>query len=155
MSSKALSPHAPPLNIGACEWVGLPGLGIGAVRARVDTGARSCALHATDQELFTQNDQDWVRFVVHMGFDGVKNLKPCEAPLVGLRQVKNTSGEIEERFTIHTPIVIGARQWKVDITLTNRERMRYRMLLGRAAMKDHAVVYPARAFLQGKPQPQD
>ena len=142
----------PPLLIGACEWVALPDLGIGPLRARVDTGARSCALHATDQERFEREGKEWVRFVVHLGFDGTRRQQQCAAPLVGLRRVKNTSGEIEERFTIHTPILIGSHQWSVDITLTNRERMRYRMLLGRQAMKHHAVVYPAHTFLQGKPQ---
>ena len=142
----------PPLLIGACEWVALPQLGIGPLRARVDTGARSCALHATNQEVFEKDGQDWVRFVVHLGFDGARKCQQCAAPLVGLRRVKNTSGEIEERFTINTAILIGDYQWEVDITLTNRERMRYRMLLGRQAMKHHAIVYPGHTFLQGKPQ---
>lgn len=149
-----LAGDIPPLVIGACEWVAMPALGIAAVRARVDTGARSCALHASDQTMFKRAGKDWVSFQVHMGFERAQRSISCEALLLDMRQVKNTSGEIEERFTIHTPIVIGSHRWNVDITLTNRERMRYRMLLGRAAMKDHAIVYPARTFLQGKPDPQ-
>lgn len=153
-AKELLAGDLPPLVIGACEWVALPALGIAAVRARVDTGARSCALHASDQTLFKRAGQDWVSFQVHMGFERAKRSISCEAQLLDMRRVKNTSGDIEERFTIHTPIVIGSHRWNVDITLTNRERMRYRMLLGRAAMKDYAIVYPARTFLQGKPDPQ-
>lgn len=153
-AKELLASDLPPLVIGACEWVALPDLGIKAVRARVDTGARSCALHASDQQLFRRSGKDWVSFQVHVGFEAQHRAMPCEAQLLDLRQVKNTSGEIEERFTIHTPIVIGSHRWSVEITLTNRERMRYRMLLGRAAMKNHAIVYPARTFLQGKPDPQ-
>lgn len=153
-AKELLAGDLPPLVIGACEWVALPDLGIAAVRARVDTGARSCALHASDQAVFRKSGKDWVSFQVHVGFEQRHRSMSCEAELLDLRRVKNTSGEIEERFTIHTPIVIGAHRWNVDITLTNRERMRYRMLLGRAAMKDHAIVYPARTFLQGKPDPQ-
>lgn len=150
-SKELLSRQIPPLVIGACEWVGLPLLGIAAVRARVDTGARSCALHASDQTRFTKDGLDWVSFRVHMGFERVRRTVECTSLLIGMRRVRNTSGEIEERFTIQTPIVIGEHHWPVEITLTNREHMRYRMLLGRAAMKNHAIVYPARTFLQGKP----
>ncbi len=152
-AKELLAGDLPPLVIGACEWVALPALGISAVRARIDTGARSCALHASDQVLSKKAGKDWVSFKVHMGFERARRSVSCEALLLDMRRVKNTSGEIEERFTIHTPIVIGSHRWNVDITLTNRERMRYRMLLGRAAMKDHAIVYPARTFLQGKPDP--
>lgn len=150
-AKELLQGELPPLVIGACEWVALPDLGIRSLRARVDTGARSCALHATEQTLFNKDGEDWVTFNVHLGFDRAHRTQHCQARLVDIRRVKNTSGEIEERYTVHTPIVIGQHQWSVDITLTNRERMRYRMLLGRQAMKDHAIVYPARTFLQGKP----
>lgn len=146
-----LAGELPPLVIGACEWVALPELGIKALRARVDTGAKSCALHATKQQVFKKNGEDWIRFQVHVGFEKDHETMLCESRLVDIRQIKNTSGEIEERFTIQTPIVIGSHRWDVDITLTNREKMRYRMLLGRRAMKNHAIVYPARTFLQGKP----
>lgn len=150
-SKELLAGDIPPLVIGACEWVGLPQLGLAPIRARVDTGARSCALHASDQVRFHKNGKDWITFNVHMGFEKARHSVECTSELVDIRRVRSTSGEIEERFTIRTPIIIGSHHWPVEITLTNRERMRYRMLLGRAAMKDHAIVYPARTFLQGKP----
>jgi len=143
---------APNMIIGACEWVGLPELGIRELRARVDTGAKSCALHANDIQLIEISGRQRVIFHVHRGLPRADLWQRCEADLLTLKRVRNTSGELEERYTIRTPVVIGHSRWEVNITLTNREKMRYRMLLGRVAMENHALVYPARAFLQGKPR---
>ncbi len=143
--------------IGACEWVALPALGIKRkkkknMRARVDTGAKSCSLHASDIEYFQRDGKDWVRFRVHLGYPEPVRVQRCECELTGMKTVRSTSGESEQRLTIRTDMVIGHSRWPVDITLSNRERMRYRMLLGRIAMKDHCLVYPARTFLQGQPR---
>ncbi len=143
---------APNMIIGACEWVALPELGIRRLRARVDTGAKSCALHASDIQPIEIDGRRRVVFQVHMGHPEPNRWQRCEADLLVHRRVRNTSGELEERCTIRTPLVIGHSRWEVDITLTNREKMRYRMLLGRTAMENHALVYPARTFLQGKPR---
>ena len=148
-SSKHLAPN---MIIGACEWVALPELGIRRLRARVDTGAKSCALHASDLKPFQREGRDWVAFRVHLGHPEPIGDQDCECLLTGVKTVRSTSGESEERYTIRTPIVIGHSRWLVDITLSNRERMRYRMLLGRTAMENHALVYPARIFLQGQPR---
>lgn len=142
----------PTMIIGACEWVALPGLNIDYLRARVDTGAKTCALHASGIETFMRDDSQWVRFRVHLGHPEPNRWITCNNRLKGVRLVRNTSGEMEERYTITTPIIIGHARWEVDITLTNRERMTYRMLLGRSAMKNHALVNPARTFLQGRPR---
>ncbi|MCA1778226.1 MAG: RimK/LysX family protein [Xanthomonadaceae bacterium] len=142
----------PNMIIGACEWVALPELGIARLRARTDTGAKSCALHASQIERFRQDGGDRVQFRVHTGHTRPDQWQLCQADLSDVRQVRSSSGENEERYTIRTDLIIGHNRWSVDITLTNREKMRYRMLLGRIAMKDHALVYPARTFLQGKPR---
>ena len=148
-----MSAHvAPSMIIGACEWIALPELGINRLRARVDTGAKSCALHASHIEPFERDGQNWVRFRVHLGYPRPREDQNCEALLISVRKVRPTSGESESRFTIRTPIIIGHSRWMVDVTLTDRARMRYRMLLGRKAMENHALVYPARTFLQGKPR---
>lgn len=146
------TPMAPNMIIGACEWIALPELGIRKLRARVDTGAKSCALHASDIRSFERDGQEWVAFRVHLGHPEPNGDKDCESLLKGVRTVRSTSGESEQRYTIRTPIVIGHSRWMVDITLSNREKMRYRMLLGRTAMENHALVYPARTFLQGPPR---
>lgn len=143
---------APNMIIGACEWVALPDLGINQLRARVDTGAKSCALHALDIEQIERDGISYALFRVPVGRHEAMRLQRCEAPVRRVRRVRNTSGELEERLTIRTPMVVGHSRWDVDITLTNRERMQYRMLLGRTAMENHALVYPARTFLQGKPR---
>jgi hypothetical protein len=143
---------APNMIIGACEWVALPELGIDRLRARVDTGARSCALHASHIREFERDGLSWVAFRVHIGHPQPSSDQDCECRLNGTRLVRSTSGETEQRFSIRTPIIIGHSRWTVDITLSNRDRMRYRMLLGRTAMENHALVYPARTFLQGKPR---
>lgn len=143
---------APGMIIGACEWVALPELGISGLRARVDTGAKSCALHAGDLELIEVDGVQRIRFRVATGHREAIRWTRCESDLVSIRKVRNTSGVIEERFTIRTPLIIGCTRWDVDITLTNREKMRYRMLLGRSAMKNRVLVDPARTFLQGRPR---
>lgn len=142
----------PNMIIGACEWVALPELGISRLRARTDTGAKTCALHATKVERFTVNGVDRIRFRVHTGHTRPDRWKLCEADLADVRLVRSSSGQHQERFTIRTDLIIGHNRWSVDITLANRAKMRYRMLLGRSAVKHHALVYPARTFLQGKPR---
>jgi len=144
--------HEPNMIIGACEWVALPELGIQKLRARTDTGAKTCALHASQIERFVENGVERVRFRLHSGHGQSLRWQQCEADLRGVRVVRSSSGQPQERYTIRTDLIIGHNRWSVDITLTNRAKMRYRMLLGRTAMKDHALVYPARAFLQGKPR---
>lgn len=143
---------APNMIIGACEWIALPDLGISQLRARVDTGAKTCAMHAGDIEQVERGGVTLAVFHVPIGRHEETRWKRCEAEVRRIRRVRNTSGELEERLTIRTPVVIGHSRWDVDITLTNREKMRYRMLLGRTAMENHALVYPARTFLQGKPR---
>lgn len=143
---------APNMIIGACEWVALPDLGISQLRARVDTGAKTCAMHASEIEQVERDGVSLAVFHVPIGRHESIRWQRCEARVRRIRRVRNTSGELEERLTIRTPLVIGHSRWAVDITLTNREKMRYRMLLGRTAMENHALVYPARTFLQGKPR---
>lgn len=143
---------APSMIIGACEWIALPDLGIERLRARVDTGAKSCALHASHIEHFDKAGEPWVRFRVYLGFPKARAERFCEARLKAVRTVRSTSGASEQRYTIRTPIIIGHSRWLVDVTLADRGKMRYRMLLGRKAMEDHALVYPARTFLQGQPR---
>jgi len=150
---KMVQTHREPnMIIGACEWVALPELGIQKLRARTDTGAKSCALHASQIERFVADGRDRVRFRLHSAHTRLDQWQMCQADLRGVRVVRSSSGQPQERFTIRTDIIIGHNRWSVDITLTNRAKMRYRMLLGRSAMKDHALVYPSRTFLQGKPR---
>ncbi|MCA9757662.1 MAG: ATP-dependent zinc protease [Candidatus Eisenbacteria bacterium] len=137
----------PRLVAGWREWVALPHLGIESVKAKLDVGARTSALHAYDIEPFDEEGQERVRFKVHpvQGRDDIE--VACVAPLVGRRSVKNSGGIVEARWVVRTSLRVGDQEWPIDITLTNRKRMRFRMLLGRAAMRGHLLVNPGRSFL--------
>jgi len=141
----------PTIIIGACEWIGLPDLGVNRLRARIDTGAKTSALHVSDLEPFRKRGQDWLRFRVPVGTPRPNRYVDCEAKMVNMRRVRNTSGELEERFCIDARILIGFTQWNAEITLTCRKKMRYRMLLGRTAMSHHALVDPGSRYIQGFP----
>lgn len=141
---------AKTLVLGWEEWVSLPDLGLPAVKAKVDTGARTSALHAIFIEPFGPVRSRKVRFGVHPIPRRSDIEITCIAPLVGTRDVRSSNGEREERFVIETPIRIGEREWPIEITLTNRQMMSYRMLLGRQAISGGILVDPGASFRQPK-----
>jgi hypothetical protein len=134
--------------VGWREWVGLPGLGIARVKAKMDTGARSSALHANSIEPFEADGKQFVRFDV-MGES--ENVPWHEAPVSDRRLVRSSNGETELRVVIRTDLSIAGRTWPADITLTNRERMDLPMLIGREALAGRALVDPERSWLSGRP----
>jgi hypothetical protein len=139
--------------IGLREWIGLPGLGIDQVMAKIDSGAKTSALHASDIETFTRDGHTWVRFNAHVGSVHRQRKHPCEAPLVEIKQVRSSNGQTQSRYTIRTRLVLGDRCWSVDFTLTCRKAMRYRVLLGCTAMLDgQLVINPGLRFVQERPQ---
>jgi ribosomal protein S6--L-glutamate ligase len=137
-----------PFILGWEEWVMLPELGLGAVKAKVDTGARTSALHAFFVEPFGPARARKVRFGVHPVPRRNDIAVECTARLVGLRGVKSSNGKTEERYVIETPIRIGERQWRIEVTLTNRDMMSSRMLLGRQAIPRDGLVKPSASCLQ-------
>ncbi|MBI1219451.1 MAG: 30S ribosomal protein S6--L-glutamate ligase [Rhodobacteraceae bacterium] len=139
---------APPLRLGWEEWVALPGLGLPAIRAKVDTGARTSALHAFDIEPFGPARAPHVRFSVHP-IPGREDVAiPCSAEIVDRREVTSSNGETESRFVIRSDLAIGGRRWPADITLTHRGAMAYRMLIGRQALAEDTVIVPGESFCQ-------
>jgi|SRR5690606_11367059 len=139
--------------IGLREWIGLPELGIDKVRAKVDSGARTSALHASDIETFQRDGETWVRFLAHTGTPRKPRHIPSEARLVSYKRVRSSNGHIQERHVIRTPMVLGDQCWEVDFTLTCRQSMRYRVLLGCTAMLDgQLVINPGLRFVQAQPQ---
>jgi ribosomal protein S6--L-glutamate ligase len=139
-----------PFILGWEEWVMLPELGLGAIKAKVDTGARTSALHAFYVEPFGPPRERKVRFGVHPLPRRNDIAIECTAHLIGRREVRSSNGEIEQRYVIETPIRIGERQWRIEVTLANRDMMIYRMLLGRQAIPRDGLVNPSASFLQPK-----
>jgi hypothetical protein len=138
--------------IGWREWVELVSLGADRfkVKVKVDTGARSSALHAFNVERFERDGADWVRFDVHPLQDDSKFTIPAEAPLVDERWVRNSGGKADLRPVIRTTIRFLDVEWEIELTLTRRDMMGFRMLLGRQAIRKRFVVDPARSFVGGK-----
>ncbi|HSG37125.1 MAG TPA: RimK/LysX family protein [Paracoccaceae bacterium] len=143
---KTKTPKVAPLVIGWRETVGLPELGIDAAVAKIDTGARTSALHATRIRHFERDGAPWVRF--HVPHAGLAEAVDCEAPLVDSREIKNTSGVPEERLVISTRLVLGGRKWTIDVSLADRTAMTMPLILGRTAIRKRGIlVNPGRSFL--------
>lgn len=136
--------------IGWREWVGLPELGIETVKAKVDTGARTSSLHAYDIDQFTRGEQSFVRFRVHPEQRNTRLTLQAEAPLVEWRRVRPSSGHAELRPVITTTVELLGEAWKVELTLTSRDVMGFRMLLGRQAIKRMFLVDPGSSFVGGR-----
>jgi ribosomal protein S6--L-glutamate ligase len=137
-----------PLQFGWEEWVSLPELGLPAISAKVDTGARTSALHASEIEVFGAKDSPKVRFYVHP-LPGREDLAiPCSAELIDRREVTSSNGETELRSVIRTRLEVGGQTWPIEVTLTNRATMSSRMLLGRQALTDHISISPTERHLQ-------
>ena len=134
---------------GSEEWCSFSELGIPAVKARVDSGARTSSLHALNIRPFTRDNARWVSFEVHPLQNERSTVLRCEAPVLDRRTVKNSGGFSEKRYVIKTTFGLGADHWDIELTLTNRDSMGYRMLIGREAMSGRVLVDPAASFLLG------
>ncbi|MBP6586565.1 MAG: ATP-dependent zinc protease, partial [Flavobacterium sp.] len=137
--------------LGSEEWCSFPELGIPTIKARVDSGAKTSALHAINIAPFKKESQNWVKFDINPIQNNVKTIIHCEAPLVDKRIVKSSSGFREERYVIQTPLEIGDSKWLIEMTLTNRDSMGFRMLLGREAMSGRVMVDPEQQYVLGQP----
>lgn len=136
--------------LGSEEWCTLPELGIPSIKARVDSGAKTSALHAKNIAPFIKEGQNWVKFDINPIQNNVKTIIHCEAPLVDKRVVKSSSGFREQRYVIQTALEIGNSTWIIEMTLTNRDSMGFRMLLGREAMSGRVLVDPEKQYLLGQ-----
>jgi hypothetical protein len=137
-------------SIGWREWVSLPELGIDKIKAKVDTGARTSALHAFSLELIKENNKDRMRFDIHPLQHNTIKIVTCVADVVDLRWVSDSGGHREQRYVINTPVVMGHDIWPIEITLTERDTMLFRMLLGRSAIRHRYDVNPAKSFITKK-----
>lgn len=139
-----------PMVVGWREWLQLPEIGVAGIKAKVDTGARTSALHTHDYEVYQREGVDWVRFHLHPLPRSRDIELSCEAQVLAFREVKDSGGHAEHRPFILTTAKLGAFEWPIELSLTNRESMRFRMLLGRTSLVPHFLVDPRRSYLLGK-----
>lgn len=137
--------------IGWREWVGLPEFQTPWIKAKIDTGARSSALHAFDLEHVERDGVPWVRFEIHPWQRSSNDPVVVEAPVVDHRTVRSSNGTDEQRPVIETTIEIGGRELPIELTLTRRDHMGFRLLLGRQALRRRVLIDPERSFLCGRP----
>jgi len=138
--------------IGWREWLSLPELGIPPIRAKIDTGARTSAIHAFKIEPFDNNGEAWVRFYLHPYKKRHEYVVMCEAAIIEQRNITDSGGHREQRYVIATQVNMGEHFLKIELSLTNRANMRYLMLLGRTALREaHLAVDSAHSYLLGKP----
>lgn len=138
------------LILGWREWVALPDLGLPQIKAKVDTGARTSTLHAFELRTYTEEGQQKVEFKIHPKQRNLDIVETCTANVIGEKVVSDSGGHKEQRLVVVTPLVIGAYSWPIEITLTSRDNMMFRMLLGRTAIEGIATVDPSKSYLVGQ-----
>ncbi|MFT5100915.1 MAG: hypothetical protein ACI9CE_002505 [Flavobacterium sp.] len=142
------------LTLGWREWVTLPELGVPQIKAKVDTGARTSALHAFKVRPYMEDGIQRVEFHLHPHQYNTEMVFVCTADAVDQRVVRDSGGHSEERWVISTLLTIGTQAWPIEVTLTARNDMRFRMLLGRNALRQHALVNSAASYLVGEKRKQ-
>lgn len=139
-----------PAVVGWREWVGFPDLGIERIKAKVDTGARSSAIHAYGLKRFTRRGERWIRFRVHPIQKDERTDVVCEGRLLETRTVKSSTGNVTVRPVVLTTLEWRGEKWEIELTLVRRDEMGFRLLVGRQAMKGRWMVDPARSFVGGR-----
>ena len=136
------------ITVGWREWLSLPQLGLTRIKAKVDTGARTSAIHAFSVEEFEQDQQLWVRFGVHPNQGDNDTIKWCEALVIDQRNVTDSGGHTEKRYVIQTELSLGQKQWPIEVTLTNRDNMLFRMLMKIAVLSRNPKLYSTRRLVE-------
>ncbi|MBS0194161.1 MAG: ATP-dependent zinc protease [Proteobacteria bacterium] len=145
---KSAAPKSRPV-IGWREWLALPDLGIATIRAKIDTGARSSALHVDALETFRVGGREWVRFVVATDASGAAPVV-VETAVHDRRPVTDSGGHVSERIFLLTRMTLAGCSYPIEINLASRQHMSFPMLLGRSALRRRFTVDPARSFRAGR-----
>ena len=133
------------------EWIALPELGIDGIKAKLDTGARTSALHAVRLVTFDKDGAEWVRFTIHPRQRSTRNSLRVELPVLEWRRITSSNGVRQKRPVIQTTMSFFGQTWPIELTLTNRKNMGFRMLLGREALRQRLVVDSSRSYIGGRP----
>ncbi|WP_343995201.1 ATP-dependent zinc protease family protein [Terrabacter terrae] len=147
MSGPAYSSTA----VGWREWAGMPGIGLPWVKVKIDTGARTSSLHAADVEEFERDGRPWARFTVHPWQDSDADPQTVECPVHDRRRVRSSSGHVTRRLVVRVDLTLAGRTVPAEVTLSKRDRMGFRMLVGREALRQGYVVDPSRSYAGGRP----
>lgn len=139
--------------VGWREWLALPGLGIRRVKAKIDTGARSSSLHAFGFERVRSGGVDRVRFQTVTRRAPSSPTITCEADLLDIRSIRSSNGAIEDRYVVSTPCLLAGEEWPIELTLSSRRAMKFRMLLGREALRRRFLIDPGRSFIDPTHRP--
>ena len=140
-------PKTNKIIIGRLESIALPDLVIENLQVRVDTGAKTSSLHVDNIKKVIKKGKPHVSFDIHPDIHNVSSIVSCVAAISDIRNVKSSNGEVEQRYVIQTPMVLGEHTWSIEITLTDRSDMSYLMLLGREAMGNRCLVDPSKVFI--------
>ncbi len=138
--------------LGWREWVALPELNLEHIKAKIDTGARSSALHAFALEPYRKGGQRWVMFAIHPKQKHSDVIIECHAPIKDRRFVSDSGGHKQRRYVIESSLLVGQSLFTAELTLTNRDNMQFRMLLGRTAMNGRFIIDPSASYVQGEPK---
>ena len=141
-----------PVVVGWREWVGLPQAGLDWVKAKIDTGARSSAIHAFDLEVVERDGAEWVRFSVHPWQKSDEDHVELTLPVLDRREVRSSNGQVEQRYAVSLDVTLAGRTITTVMTLSNRDEMGFRMLIGREALERGFLVDSSRSYAGGKPR---
>ncbi len=144
---------APLIKIGWRELIALPELNVTRLHAKIDTGARSSAIHAEKISPFSKDGNPWISFEVNTD-DDTDLLQQCEMPVSDQRYVMNSGGKRELRYFVRTILCIANHSWPIDLSLTTRNKLKYSMLIGREALGKRVIIAPGHRYLTGEPKPE-
>ncbi|MGE3166580.1 MAG: ATP-dependent zinc protease [Planctomycetota bacterium] len=133
--------------VGWREWLSLPELGVDRIKAKIDTGARSSAIHAFDVVEYHRAGRHWLRFNLHPLQRSSDVIVPARARVLDRREVRSSTGHLHLRWLIRTEVVLAGQRFPIELTLSRRDEMGFRMLLGRQALRGRFVVDPGRSFV--------
>ena len=151
-SPSAPEPDAAHTVVGWREWVALPQAGVDWVKAKIDTGARSSSIHAFDLEVFEQDGEEWVRFSIHPWQKSDEDHVELSLPVLDRREVRSSNGQTEQRYAVALDVGLAGRTITTVMTLSNRDEMGFRMLIGREALERGFLVDSAISYAGGKPR---